>query len=83
MAEPLQKSSAGHAQRCAIMCAEALWWRCYRRIISDYFIAAGETVFHILQMDHIEEAKITPAAQPGPNGILTYPARKASTAAVR
>jgi hypothetical protein len=46
-------------------------------------VAAGETVFHILQMDHIEKAKITSAAQPGPNGIVTYPARKASTAAVR
>jgi uncharacterized protein (DUF488 family) len=88
MAEPFQHGIAllrelGQAQRCAIMCAEALWWRCHRRIIADYLIAAGETVFHILQMDHIEEAMITPAAQPGPNGVLNYPARKASTAAVR
>jgi uncharacterized protein (DUF488 family) len=30
------------------MCAEAVWWRCHRRIITDYLIAAGETVFHIL-----------------------------------
>jgi uncharacterized protein (DUF488 family) len=78
MAEPFQHGIAllrelGHAQRCAIMCAEALWWRCHRRIIADYLIAADETVFHILQMDHIEEAMITPAAQPGPNGILNYP----------
>jgi Protein of unknown function, DUF488 len=36
----------GHAQRCAIMCAEALWWRCHSRIIADYLIAAGETVCH-------------------------------------
>ena len=38
----------GHERRCAIMCAEAVWWRCHRRIIADYLIAAGETVFHIL-----------------------------------
>src|SRR5581483_9317690 len=34
----------GHAQRCAVMCAESMWWRCHRRIIADYLIAAGETV---------------------------------------
>src|SRR4051812_32472338 len=38
----------GHEQCCAIMCAEAVWWRCHRRIIADYLVAAGETVFHIL-----------------------------------
>ncbi len=31
------------AQRCAVMCAEALWWRCHRRIIADYLLVAGET----------------------------------------
>jgi uncharacterized protein (DUF488 family) len=40
--------SLGRERRCAIMCAEAVWWRCHRRIITDYLIAAGETVFHIL-----------------------------------
>jgi len=40
----------GAARRSAIMCAEALWWRCHRRIIADYLIAAGETVFHILSL---------------------------------
>ena len=29
----------GHATQCAIMCAEAVWWRCHRRIITDYLIA--------------------------------------------
>src|SRR3954462_11984428 len=35
----------GQERRCAIMCAEAVWWRCHRRIIADYLIAAGKTVF--------------------------------------
>ena len=43
----------GHATQCAIMCAEAVWWRCHRRIIVDYLIAAGETVFHILGRKHL------------------------------
>jgi uncharacterized protein (DUF488 family) len=64
----------GQAQRCAIMCAESLWWRCHRRIITDYLIAAGETVFHILGPDQIKPAGMTPAAKVGPNGTLTYPA---------
>jgi uncharacterized protein (DUF488 family) len=64
----------GHAKRCAIMCAETLWWRCHRRIISDYLLAAGETVFHILGPGHVEEAHVTPAAKRGPEGVLIYPA---------
>ena len=64
----------GHGARCAIMCAEAVWWRCHRRIIADYLIAGGETVFHILGPHHIERAGMTEAATPGPDGTLTYPA---------
>jgi len=64
----------GHAARSAVMCAEAVWWRCHRRIIADYLIAAGEEVFHILGPGHIEPARMTPAARPGPAGTLTYPA---------
>jgi uncharacterized protein (DUF488 family) len=64
----------GHAQRCAVMCAESMWWRCHRRIIADYLIAAGETVFHILRPGHIEQARPTPAARPGPGETLVYPA---------
>lgn len=64
---------SGHATRCAIMCAEAVWWRCHRRIIADYLIVAGETVFHVLGRNHIEPARMTPAARPGPWGTLTYP----------
>lgn len=64
----------GHASRCAIMCAETLWWRCHRRIIADYLLAAGESVFHILRAGHIEPAQITPAAKRRPAGVLIYPA---------
>ena len=35
----------GHAKQCAIMCAEAVWWRCHRRIIADYLMATGEAYF--------------------------------------
>ncbi len=63
----------GARQRTAIMCAEAVWWRCHRRLIADYLLAAGETVFHILSADSIKPATLTPGARPGPEGIV-YPA---------
>jgi uncharacterized protein (DUF488 family) len=62
-----------HSERCAIMCAETLWWQCHRRIISDYLIAAGDIVFHILGADHVARAFMTPAARLRANGVLTYP----------
>jgi uncharacterized protein (DUF488 family) len=56
------------------MCAEAVWWRCHRRIIADHLIAVGETVFHILGRHRVEQARMTDAARRGPVGTLTYPA---------
>ena len=63
----------GHSRRCAVMCAETLWWRCHRRIISDYLIAAGDSVFHILGPDYVAPALMTQAAKRGSDGVLTYP----------
>jgi len=59
--------------RPAVMCAESLWWRCHRRIITDYLIAVGEKVFHILGPGHLEEAHLTSAARIDRDGTLTYP----------
>ncbi|HZT25176.1 MAG TPA: DUF488 domain-containing protein [Pseudolabrys sp.] len=64
----------GHATPCAMMCAEAVWWRCHRRIVSDYLLAAGETVLHIMGGGRVEPARLTEAARPGPSGALVYPA---------
>ncbi len=59
-------------QRCAIMCSEALWWRCHRRIISDYLLARGIQVLHIMGPHKIEPATLTPAAHPLGDGTLVY-----------
>ena len=32
----------------AIMCAEGLWWQCHRRLVSDYLVANGQPVEHVL-----------------------------------
>ena len=63
----------GKVRHCAVMCAEAVWWRCHRRIIADYLLTAGEHVFHILGPGKIVPASLTPAARPGPENTLTYP----------
>ena len=62
----------GRQQICAIMCAEAVWWRCHRRIIGDYLLTTGEAVFHILGLKKIEPARLTPAARLLPDGTLLY-----------
>jgi uncharacterized protein (DUF488 family) len=64
----------GHRRRCAIMCSEAVWWRCHRRIITDYLLMHGETVWHIMDAQHVNAATMTPAAQAQANGLLAYPA---------
>lgn len=64
----------GETQRCAIMCAEAVWWRCHRRIVADYLLAGGHEVFHLMDGGKIEEARLTEAAQPQQDGTITYPA---------
>jgi len=64
----------GGQHRCAIMCAEAVWWRCHRRIITDYLLVAGERVMHILGTAHIDEASLTPGAFVYDDGTIIYPA---------
>ncbi|HEX5507945.1 MAG TPA: DUF488 domain-containing protein [Pseudolabrys sp.] len=63
----------GSKRRSVVMCAEAVWWRCHRRIIADYLLAGGEQVFHIMAPGKVSPATMTPAARPRTNGTLTYP----------
>jgi uncharacterized protein (DUF488 family) len=63
-----------HDLTCAIMCAEAVWWRCHRRIVADYLLAAGEDVRHIMEHGKTEPASLTPGAAPQSNGTILYPA---------
>ena len=58
---------------CAILCAEAVWWRCHRRIIADHLIHRGERVCHILGPGNVQPAALTAGAAPDPRGRLVYP----------
>ena len=62
---------AGEAGPTAIMCAEAVWWRCHRSLIADYLKASGIDVLHILAANKVEPHPYTAAARIV-NGELSY-----------
>ncbi|MHA6646428.1 DUF488 domain-containing protein, partial [Mesorhizobium sp. A623] len=66
-------TALGHERRCAMMCSEAVWWRCHRRIVADHLIAHGENVFHLMGRDRIETAHLTEGACIQPSGVVVYP----------
>lgn len=64
----------GADRPCAIMCSEAVWWRCHRRIVTDWLIAAGHEVWHIMAEGRLTAASPTPGAILGSDRSVTYPA---------
>ena len=62
---------AREAGPASIMCAEAVWWRCHRSLISDYLKARGVEVLHILGANKVEPHPYTSAARIV-NGELSY-----------
>lgn len=64
----------GESHRVAIMCAEAVWWRCHRRIIADHLILGGREVAHLLGEGRREPARPTPGAVRTGEGQVVYPA---------
>lgn len=55
-----------------VMCSEAVWWRCHRRIVADYLIADAMPVFHIMGEGRLEPARLTPGALVA-GASITYP----------
>ncbi len=49
--------------RTAVMCAEAVWWRCHRSLIADYLKSNGFPVIHIIDARHTEDHPFTSAAR--------------------
>lgn len=61
------------ARRCAVMCAEAVWWRCHRRLIADDFSARSWDVQHLMAPDKTQPHPLHPDARMV-DGVLRYPA---------
>ena len=66
--------SLGHDRRITLMCSEAVWWRCHRRIITDYLLLNGQPVDHLMAPGHIDPASPTPGAVKAPPRKVVYPA---------
>lgn len=60
-------------RRAAVMCSEAVWWRCHRRIIADHLIARGIAVGHLMPDGRISAAELTRGAVVR-GGAVEYPA---------
>jgi uncharacterized protein (DUF488 family) len=61
--------------RVAVMCAEAVPWRCHRSLLADALMARGVAVRHILAPDRAEPHALTPTAHVEGTRV-TYPARQ-------
>lgn len=68
-----QLMAMGRQRPSAIMCSEAVWWRCHRRIVADHLIARGKDVLHIMGLGRLDPAKLTPGAILREDGTVTYP----------
>ena len=64
--------SWGRDQRLTVMCSEAVWWRCHRRIIADHLLAHHEAVQHIMGPGKTVEAVMSEGAV-GDDAVVTYP----------
>lgn len=64
--------SLGRERPVAMMCSEAVWWRCHRRLIADYLIARGKTVFHLMDRGRAEPARLSEGACVT-GGSVSYP----------
>ena len=60
-------------RRVAVMCAEALWWRCHRRLIADALLLNDWRVLHLDGRGKASEHALTEFARVGDDGTLTYP----------
>ncbi|MCE1205710.1 MAG: DUF488 domain-containing protein [Holophagaceae bacterium] len=61
-------------ETCVIMCAEAVWWRCHRRIVTDHVLVHGVSVIHLFTTTKSELASLTPFAVVDAHDRISYPA---------
>jgi uncharacterized protein (DUF488 family) len=62
--------------RIALMCAEAVPWRCHRSLIADALTIRGITVLEIISPTRTQEHKLTPFAKVN-GSVITYPGEAA------
>lgn len=65
--------SVAAKRKTAVMCAEKFYWKCHRRFLSDYLVAQGAEILHILESGKILVHKLTPGAVTTADATVTYP----------
>jgi len=68
--------SIAATSRTAVMCAEKLYWKCHRRLLSDYLIAQGAEVEHILEYGKLQPHRLTPGAVITADARVIYPSQQ-------
>lgn len=63
----------GRGRSLAMMCSEAVWWRCHRRIITDWLLLHGHEVRHLMAPGRIDMARPTEGARLRQDGSVIYP----------
>jgi uncharacterized protein (DUF488 family) len=63
----------GRHRSVALMCSEAVWWRCHRRIITDYLLLNGHEVRHLMAPGRVDMAEPSEGARLQKDGTLFYP----------
>jgi uncharacterized protein (DUF488 family) len=67
----------------AIMCAEAVPWRCHRNLIADALVARGHEVLHIVSATRADAHELNANARVERDGTITYPGEPAAGAAAQ
>lgn len=65
--------SEARERRLAVMCAEAVPWRCHRQIIADHLVARGVAVRHVMGEGRTDEHSLRPMAEVDGQGRVVYP----------
>ncbi|MBZ6136081.1 DUF488 domain-containing protein [Streptomyces olivaceus] len=69
-------------ERSAVMCGEAVWWRCHRRLVADFTVLARDTpVDHLMHDGRLTPHSPTPGARLRPDGLLVYDDERAAAEA--
>ena len=70
--------------RIAVMCSEAVWWRCHRRLIADFAVLArGVPAHHLMHDGRLSVHAPTPGARLNDDGLLVYDGYDGSTGSGR
>ena len=77
--DALMRQAGG--ERTAVMCSEAVWWRCHRRLIADFAVLARDAVVqHLMHDGRLMTHTPTPGVRLRDDGLLVYDARPANGA---